>query len=76
MKLTYDKEYKVYKYQNWEIEKIGGYITIRHWWVHNKPLDIHFWQSTKREAIDLIERIIIDKNEYQNLNKLYKNALY
>ena len=76
MKFTYDKNYEVYKSENWELEKVGGFITTSHWWVHNEKENIHFWQGTKKEAIELIEKIVSDQNEYINLNKLYRTSLY
>ncbi|MEK6880871.1 MAG: hypothetical protein AABY22_14725 [Nanoarchaeota archaeon] len=76
VKFIYNKELEVYQSGNWTIEKTGGFITLRHWWVHNDILDIHFWQGTKREAINLIEKIIQDKKHYTTLSKLYKESLY
>ena len=65
-----------YFYKDWTIESVGGYISIRHFWVHNVILNIHFWRFKLKEVKETIEKIENDFTEYTKMDKLFKTALY
>lgn len=65
-----------YFYKDWIVEKVGGYITIKHYWVHNVVLNINFWQFKLKDAKEMIKKIENDFTEFDRMNTLYKKALY
>lgn len=77
MKLTYNKQLKIYNYGKWEIEKVGGFFTILHWWAEKD--DICFWQDTRKECIKVIDQLENGKTLKSILGKyynLYTKSLY
>ena len=74
MKYTYDKTEEVYKGGDWEIEKVGGFVTSRHYWAKNEKKNINFWQFKLAECKDLIEKLEI--NPQLKIDDLYLKSLY
>ena len=64
---------KIHKYKNWEIEGVGGFCTVRHFWATKN--DRSFWDFKLKDAkhwIDLMESGL----EFSELPKLHRQSLY
>ena len=72
----YSREDRRYYWKGWEIESVGGFCTMRHFWASNEATGVKFWQFKLAEAKQDAYEIEHNPQHLDTIHPIHLKALY